>query len=234
MTRLPRLDPSMSSPTKRRVLRLGLGILASFALLIGGYSVPAAHAAESSMPTFELTVISGGDGQASGHAFIMLKNISKANIKVFGFNIKIGKIMTVGTFGNKSDGKGVYLNLEAHKNYRTDRSLMIKITPQQMTSLTKWIKGHNYWSCPSNCSSFASGAWNHVAPTSKDLDAGFPNTPTSLENSIKSKTGNKANIDIPGRAKENVRRLMSDGTLKKASAKTLSGGSSGDIGHCFS
>lgn len=238
--RMTSLVPRSHPRHPARLRRILVGVTLALALALSFQAPTVAHASAKPPPnTFTLSVISAGGGSFKGHGYLMLKNIAPDTIKVFGFGVKAGKVITVGTFGNKGEGKGVYLNLEAYKQFKGTRaSLSMNINQNQLVDLVKWVKEHNSWSCPSNCSTFASGAWSLLAPNDKDVSAGFPSTPTNLMNDIKRKSGYKKNIEIPKRAKETVKRLQSDGTLKDASAATLAGSSSGSnssgLQACFS
>lgn len=181
-----------------------------------------------------ITLVTAGDGGVSGHSFLVVNNISSGTVKVAGFSIVKGKSMSIGTFGNKSDGKGVYFNLELYKQYKTDESITSGgLAKDDISSLSSYIKNNNSWSCPANCSTFASGAWNLVEPAALAVNAGFPNTPSNLEASVKALPGDKKNIKLPKRAASSVKRLRSDNSVVDASAKTLNDGSSGSIFDCF-
>lgn len=220
----------------RRAVRTVVAAIAAALMLAASAASPAAAASTAPSRYLEFSIVSGSPSGFKGHSFLMIKNVSSTSYKILGFTLKAGKIMTIGTFGNKSDGKGVYLNLEAYKNYATDRSFTVRIPAGWRGDIEKEVKVRNYWSCPTNCSSFAASVWNKIITTTKwRVNAGSPiNRPLALEKSIAAIPGNVKNLDIPGRAKENVRRLWPDGTLTVASAKTLKAGSSGDISYCFS
>lgn len=68
-------------------------------------------------PTSNGSGSSGGDGSSAfgTHAFITVKNVSSSNITVGKFsNIAPGTSMSLGTWGNKSEHKGLWYELEAY------------------------------------------------------------------------------------------------------------------------
>ena len=127
------------------------------------------------------------------HAFITVKNISTSPITVGKLgSIAPGKTVSIGTWGNKSEHKGLWYNLESYfvyKNsaYKNRVSYSMALSDTSLSTLNTYIKNNDYWSNTTNCSSFASGAWNSVAVTSDKISAGLPNTPKNLASNIKSK-----------------------------------------------
>ncbi len=127
------------------------------------------------------------------HAFITVKNISTTNVTVGKLgSIAPGKTVSIGTWGNKTEHKGLWYNLESYfiyKNsaYKNRVSYSMALDSTSLSTLNTYIKNNDYWSNTTNCSSFASGAWNSVAITSDKIGAGLPNTPKNLANNIKSK-----------------------------------------------
>jgi hypothetical protein len=127
------------------------------------------------------------------HAFITIKNISTENITIGNLaNIKPGKTITIGTWGNKTEHTGLWYNLEANfvsnnSAYKGRVSYATALNSTSLKTLNSYILSHDSWSNTTNCSSFASGAWNSVAATADKISAGTPNTPKNLANSIKTK-----------------------------------------------
>ena len=56
-------------------------------------------------------------------------------------------------------------------------------TSSELETLNSYINSHDSWSAFTNCSSFATGAWNTISSTK--LSAGWINTPSNLKGSIK-------------------------------------------------
>jgi len=145
----------------------------------------------------ELTVYADSDSTSSwstdGHAYISVKNISSSSIQVGQLTgIAPGNMVSVGTWGNKDEHTGLWYDLEEYFTHYAgafldSASLTMQLTSSQLSSTNTYITNHDSWSVLNNCSSFASGLWNSVSSTT--LSAGTPNTPSSLENSIKSKSG---------------------------------------------
>ena len=138
---------------------------------------------------------SGGDGSSTfgTHAFITVKNMSQSNINIGKFSgIVPGKTMSIGTWGNKSEHTGLWYNLESYfvyynNAYASRVSASYLITATQLNTLNSYVINNDRWSLLTNCSSFASGAWNSVVDSAYRLGAGVPSTPRNLSNSIKAK-----------------------------------------------
>lgn len=147
-----------------------------------------------------LTIFSSNDTggsssfDISGHTFLAYKNTTKGRVKLGGILVGAGEEMTFGTWGNKSQHKGVWYNLELYgykkqSAYKNRVSLSLSVTSDEFGKISSFINANDTWSLTNNCSTFAVRIWNDIAPSSKDLDAGFVNTPTNVMNSIKSKSG---------------------------------------------
>jgi hypothetical protein len=156
-------------------------------------------------PTSSTIGSSGLSYDLGTHAFITVKNISTANITVGRLSgIAPGKTVSVGTWGNKSEHKGLWYNLESYFVYKNSAysgrvSYSLTLTSTTLDSLTAYIKSNDYWSNTTNCSSFAAGAWNSAAGSTDKISAGIPNTPKKLANNIKSKwpTQYKTGLSVP-------------------------------------
>lgn len=135
----------------------------------------------------------GGSSTFGTHAFITVRNMADTAITVGRLSgIRPGKTVSVGTWGNKSEHKGLWYNLEGYfvskyGAYSSRVSAAYLISSAQMSTLTTFIRSNDSWSVSSNCSSFAVGAWNKVVDSYARLSAGVPNTPKNLASSIKSK-----------------------------------------------
>lgn len=127
------------------------------------------------------------------HAFITVRNISTSNITVGKLSgIAPGKTVSIGSWGNKAEHKGLWYNLEAYfvyknKAYAGRVSYAMALDSTKLATLNTYIKNKDSWSNTNNCSTFASGVWNSVASSAEKISAGLPNTPKNLANNIKSK-----------------------------------------------
>ncbi|MCL1839219.1 MAG: hypothetical protein FWG47_07945, partial [Propionibacteriaceae bacterium] len=152
-----------------------------------------------------------------------------SSLNIAGYSLGSGKSITIGTFGNKPDGKGVYFNLEAYGKFKTGYSIANSgLTKDNLLTLSRYIKDNNKWKCPENCSWFAANAWNKFADKSKQVSAGIVATPTTLKDNISKLSGSKKNIQLPTVKKGEVMRLGTDGKLKAASSKTINTSSGSD------
>ena len=144
-----------------------------------------------------LCIFAANDGSSSswstsGHAFLAFKNTSGCPITIGGLTVLAGEEVTFGTWGNKAAHVGIWYNLEsyfvnAQGSYGNRVSLSVNITQDDVDLINIMVANNDTWAVLNNCASFATRLWNEVS--SVTLDAGTPNTPTSLMSSIKSKTG---------------------------------------------
>lgn len=168
----------------------------------------------------------------SGHAFLMFKNTSNETYFVGHYELSPNKSVTVGTWGNKEDGKGVYYNLEAwfinEYNAYSDRvSLKFSYTASELETFTQYIKSNNSWTLLFNCASFAERIWNSVATGSMRVNAGFLiKTPTALFNNIKSKSGYITRQSVPSVLPDEVRRHTASSSSSVSSGSLSSSSSS--------
>lgn len=136
----------------------------------------------------------GSSGYVSGHAFITVKNISGGTITIGKFSgIANNATMSLGTWSSSvtSEHNGLWYDLEAYKIYKTGdwsnrKSASYIMTATELATLNNYIVNHDSWTYLTNCSSFASAAWNATVAPSYDVSAGIPNTPSNLQNSIMS------------------------------------------------
>lgn len=149
-----------------------------------------------------LSIVSDGSGEFYGtHSFLYFYNTSKKNVSINGYVVAPNKGITIGTFGNKSEGKGVYVNLEAffiykYGAYENRVSLTTSISESQLKTMNSTIKNSNKWTTYYNCSWFAEKVWNSVAPSSRKVNAGRPSTPATLSKCIKNNALCWKKIDI--------------------------------------
>ena len=128
----------------------------------------------------------------SGHAWITVSNYKSSSITVGKLSgIAQNKLLSVGTWGNKSEHTGLWYGLEskfvAQGSYSNRVSLSMDLTQAQLDTINSKIVNGDSWSTLNNCASFAVDVWNSVS--SVKLSAGTIKTPTNLRDSIRSKTG---------------------------------------------
>lgn len=123
----------------------------------------------------------------NGHAFLTIENLNSNTIKAGKMTAYGYEAVSLGTWGNKSEHNGLWYNLESYfankGEYDGRVSLSRYTTSSELDSLNSYINSHDSWSAFSNCSSFATGAWNTISSTK--LSAGWINTPSNLKSSIK-------------------------------------------------
>lgn len=101
--------------------------------------------------------------------------------------------------GNQDAHNGIWYNLESYfvhnlSAYSNRVSLSMSVSLDDIDDINTLVSSNDTWSLTNNCSSFATKIWNQISST--DVSAGVINTPTSLMNSIKSKTGYQTNRSI--------------------------------------
>lgn len=176
----------------KKVFRF-LAILAVMMLVF----LPGNMAKASEEEVAEMTIFSDGSGGTLGvgtHSFLYFVNVTGHNITVLGNTVAPGKGVTVGTFGNKSDGLGIYINLEAYDiehndGYANRVSVTIRITQSQLNTVNSTMESNNKWLLTKNCAWFATQAWNKVCPSNMKLSAGLVPTPATLSKNIKKLSG---------------------------------------------
>lgn len=124
------------------------------------------------------------------HAFITVKNLSSSNITVGRFGLPYGKTMTLGTWGNKSEHKGMWYNLEPYFIYYNGAyagriSLSYGLNASELASLNAKIATYDKWSSTYPCSRFAKDVWNAATISEYDMSDGYPHTPKNLADYLK-------------------------------------------------
>lgn len=179
-----------------------------------------------------LTIFSSNDTGSSssldytGHTFLAYENTTNSRIKLGGIYVAAGEEITFGTWGNKSQHKGIWYNLElygykVHNAYKNRVSLSLSITIDELEKINSFIKYNDTWSINNNCSTFSVRIWNDLAPTSKDLNAGLVNTPTNVMNSIKSKNGYETKRSIETTDSIGNIGYMKNGSFVSVSMKSM-------------
>ena len=213
-----------------------LSITMAMLICISGGFLHTKMTASAASNVATLKIFSDGSGLYGTHAFISITNISRSNIKVLNSTIAPGKSMTVGTWGNKGEGAGIYINLEAKKismnrsEYKNRVSLSMNITSSQLNTVNNTMKRNNKWAVGTNCASFASTVWNSVAPTNRQVTPGSVlANPRTLSGNIKKRTGYRTGESVGNCDLNYVKRYYNDNrivTVSYGSVKSSSSSSS--------
>ena len=174
----------------------------------------------------KLSIVSDGSTDEASygvHSFLVYKNTSDSDQTIAGVTVNPKQSITIGTYGNQSSGKGVYVNLEAYyaqnyNSYANRVSLTTDISSAELKKIQSKINKCNKWTYTKNCSWFAKEVWNTVAPKSKQLSAGVPPTPKTLSDNIKKNSTYKTNISLP--TVKNTYRYNTSGKSSSSSAST--------------
>jgi hypothetical protein len=170
----------------------------------------------------KLTIISDGSGIGGKHAFLLVENISLNPIEIGNYTLDSNSEVTVGTWGNRNEHKGIWYNLESYYINQTDSysnrvSLSNEINRNELEIINETLIERDNWSYFNNCSTFASVVWNTVATEDETLYAGtFLRKPSTLSKSIKSKKNHKVNIKI-SITEKNAIAYSNKNSLKKPS-----------------
>lgn len=145
-------------------------------------------------PTSSTIGSSGLSIDLGTHSFVTVKNISTSNITIGGLSgIAPNKTVSLGTWGNKSEHKGLWYNLESkfvnnNSAYGGRVSIGWAITATDLNSLNSFVYNWDKWSLLNPCSSFAVNAWDSVLgqyPSYKINAITCGGTPIKLANGIK-------------------------------------------------
>lgn len=155
----------------------------------------------------------------SGHAFIVITNVSQQNINVGGLLIAPGTSLTIGTRGNRSEHSGIWYNLEGYyKYYLPDDyyvdlyGIQVSLDPSQLDTVNQNLATADHWSAVYNCAAFSASLWNSVC--SDPLSAGVPPTPAGLQVELQVKYADKL-VKNPAVPYDYLVYYGSDPTLSK-------------------
>lgn len=210
----------------RRVTRTITLALAALALAASTANATTAVLSAFAAPT-------GGVAGTGGHAWLLVKNVSSSAITVGNKRLAPNVSMSLGTWGNLADGKGLYYNVELYVHQREKNrafagrvSLNTNLTGAEVSTLSSKVRALDSWSYTNNCSSFVQNAWNAVSPSNKRLSAGGSvDTPGKLANSITGYSSYIVSSFLPAvSGPAQVFRNTPTG-VKNVSQKTLNGSS---------
>lgn len=146
---------------------------------------------------------SGSSWSSQGHTCLAVRNDSDSTITIGHYNLSAGSIMTVGSWGNISDGKYAYYNIEKYRMvnnifaYSLSVYYKVSVTLSQIDKLTTAINNNYTWSETKNCARFARYCWNcmfsstsayHI-PASSTVE-----TPTQMYSKISNMSGYSTNF----------------------------------------
>lgn len=132
----------------------------------------------------------------SGHAFLVITNVSDQDINVGGLLIAPDTSITVSTRGNRSEHSGIWYNLEGYYQYylgssyyKNLYSVQVSLDQTQLDTVNQNLAVSDHWSGVYNCTSFSVSMWNSVC--SDKLYAGIPDTPAELKADIQKSYADK-------------------------------------------
>lgn len=130
-----------------------------------------------------------------GHAFIAIENNSEEDILVGKYNLKSGRVVTIGTW-SILEHFGVWYNVESNyieycDKYNGRVSLSKQINKDDLEKITTFINDNDKWNIFRNCSYFAVNLWNSVAKSGESFNVG--RTPSAIAKSIKLSDGYNQN-----------------------------------------
>lgn len=156
---------------------------------------------EGAVAVLKLLANSEGRGDTpintSGHAFIMVTNVSQQDINVGGLLIAPNTTVTIGTRGNRSEHAGLWYNLEGYYKYYLPDSYYVytygiqtSLDQSQLDTVNRNLAKADHWSAVFNCAAFTEAMWNSVC--SDTLSSGGLYTPTALRDDLLAKYADKA------------------------------------------
>ncbi|MGN1343403.1 MAG: hypothetical protein ACI4U3_02405 [Traorella sp.] len=116
------------------------------------------------------------------HSWLVIKNVSGSTIQVGKMTVINGDSVSIGTFGNISQHKGIWYNIELALSVSTYVSITRTIESTSiLNTLNNKINSKDSWSITNTCSKFAATVWNSVFDDK--VSTGI--LPSGLANSIK-------------------------------------------------
>lgn len=197
---------------EKRFLKKVVAKVMIFVLLLSGIFINCPqkmYAADNKVATvYIVSCKSGASGSAgafSGHTFLVVKNKTDSKIAVGHYNLGGGNIMSIGSWGNISDGEYVYYNIEKYRmvndifGYTPSVYYKVNITNEQLKKLTKAINDNYTWTLTKNCSRFARYCWNSMFDKDSSYHieaASIVETPVAMYDKIKEMDGYKKNFEF--------------------------------------
>lgn len=144
------------------------------------------------------------------HSWLVVKNTSGSSIYVGKRYISHGDSISIGTFGNISQHKGIWYNIELVYSVSTYVSITREIkTTSQLNTFNNTINSRDSWSIINNtCSTFAASVWNSVF--NDTVSVGI--TPSGLAKSIK-KYNYSTNQSMPTKTAYQIYYHGTNGTI---------------------
>lgn len=143
------------------------------------------------------------------HSWLVVRNSSGSAILVGKKSVNNGDSVSIGTFGNISQHKGIWYNVELAYSVSSYVSMTRTIeTNTQLNTLNNKINSKDSWSITNTCSTFAANVWNSVF--SDKVTVGI--TPSGLANSIKKFTYS-SNATMPSKSTNSIYYHTSTGVV---------------------
>lgn len=211
----------------KRIVALFVSLILAFTTLSSALPAYASENAEpriSFCATLQIvscpnaTSITSGSG-ILGHSFLIVKNTGYTTITVGHMSVPVGESITIGTYGNRSNHKGIWYNIEGYNGLSGTRyGLTTGLTGSQLSTLNQTINNNDTWSLFKNCSYFSKTVWNSV----NDNVTLSGTNPSSLANSIKKQSGYQTNPSIPSKSINTIARHTSTGIVYDKSGASAS------------
>ena len=147
-----------------------------------------------------------------GHVWIYLENLSGQTLKVGAYTLPPHQGVSLGNFGlTRSDGNGIYYNVEAYcaQRYSTSGTISnsTNLTQSELNSVTDAILSQNLWlPLGSNCGDFAVRVWN-AGGGANTVSFGLP---VFIKWQIKAH-GNEGNVRMYSPARDQVLKQTGSG-----------------------
>lgn len=187
-------------------------------------TVPISVKSESVEPRANIAQVTIYSTTANHHSWLVVKNVSSSPITIGHYYLYPNTSVSIGTWGNISQHKGIWYNLESalgNSNFSTHVSISRYITSSsQLNSFNTAINSSDGWSLANTCSYFSGYVWCQTFSDKVNVGS----SPSLLANSIKSLGGYTTNRSIPTTSYSNVYYHTSSGKVQ--CSNPIGGGSS--------
>ncbi len=192
---------------KRKFLSLVLSVILLFSFI--SFSIPQDVYASDSVAYVYIVSYSQTAGSSAGglggHSFLVVKNLTSDTITVGHYNLGGEHIMSIGSWGNISDGAYAYYNIEKYRmvndiwSYTPSVYVRAAVSQSQLDKLSTAINNNYTWTSTLNCSRFARYCWNSMFSSSSSyhIDASSTiETPVQIYNKIQARSDCRSNFEF--------------------------------------
>lgn len=147
------------------------------------------------------------------HSWLVVKNTDSKPIKVGHYNLGPGLSVTIGTWGNIEQHKGIWYNYEGYlyNKFSTHVSISKNATQLELNDFNTAVNSFDRWNIVNTCAYFAGYVWDHTFSSPKVNVGAYPSL---LATSLKGISGYVTNRSIPSKTKDNIYYHSTNGIIK--------------------